>query len=234
MASSTAGADRERSASTRLAGRALGFAPGGGAISRPRGALLPPLLFLILLPPGHVLAGTGGSVGVDQPVSAKPAEHVLREQIEHEFDALHAAVRFELDNCKAAVSLWQVSQAIGKRGRDFLDGSAERVTACMTRGRRETSRRAEQLLSRLPEETNLSRFLDRYMGGLLPASFSWGEVRQALADYMATVDAMFGDVAPRLASDGFENGELYRLRLDRMEETLNLKALQVRDAIAQH
>lgn len=190
-------------------------------------------LCLALLP---APVSAGGTPGGEQAASERAAsgQRALRERLEHEFDGLHALVEFELDNCKAAVSLWQVSQAIGKRGRDFLDGSAERVTACMARGRRESARRSEQLLARLPEEGDFFRFLDRYLHGLLPTSLSWGDVRRALADYMASVDATFRDVAPRLMSDGFENGDSYSHRLDRMEETLNLKALKVRDEIAKH
>lgn len=205
------------------------------ASGRARGTILVSLSLLVLSAATDASASPSGSLTVERGAADRQsAGHVLREQLERDFDALHAAVRFELDNCRAAVSLWQVSQAIGQRGREFLDSSAERVTNCMVRGRRETSRRSEQLQARLPQESDLFRFLDRHLPGLLPVSFSWGEVRRTLADYTASVDATFRDVAPRPTSDGFENGEVYRQRLDRMEETLNLKALKVRDAIAQH
>ncbi len=130
---------------------------------------------------------------------------------EQSFEALHAWVETTMLECKTAVSLWQVSMALGSDGPARLDAGPDKVTACIAQNRVEMYRRLGDLQA---APANIRTY---------PST--------ALQNYVDLAEGIFVDFFPRPLAGRVEDGGEYDQRFSRMEQALRASAEVVREKV---
>ena len=138
--------------------------------------------------------------------AAAEEARALRQNIGREFTLLDQRIHGWLLDCKAKVSLWQVSVSLGDNAPALPGGSRREVVACLDDTRNQLLQGAAVILNDLP------------VGH--PAAV-------ALNDYRATTAAMIGDFLPRTIGARLQSASDYDSRWTQMETAVKESAAGV-------